>query len=226
MTKHWTILQKITALIESGQLAPGDKLPPERTLAETFNVSRNSVREAIRVLSEKGILESRQGAGTYVTARDKDVLSAGFEEVFTAQRTRLKQIFEVRRILEPCVAELAAERASQRDIEELKILVCDQQRCILSNGDDADLDARFHLVLGRASGNTILSDLLAALNVTIDDSRSDVLRTPGRRKHSPEAHLRIIDAVERRDGALCHALMVEHLLTVEKEVFGGEEDSE
>ena len=220
MTTHSLVLEKIRALIENGQLSLGDKLPPERILAETFQVSRNSVREAIRVLCEKGLLESRHGAGTYVCAGDSNDLSAVLGEAFTAQRVRLREIFEVRRILEPSVAELAASRATQRDIESLKILACDQQNRILSGTDDADLDSAFHLTLARSCHNTVLTDLLGALNGTLDDSRSDVLRTSERRRHSLEAHLRIIDAVERRDASLSRMLMVEHLNTAEMDVFG------
>jgi GntR family transcriptional regulator, transcriptional repressor for pyruvate dehydrogenase complex len=219
MTIHTTILKNLSLLIKNGQLAPGDKLPPERILADNFQVSRNSIREAIRVLSEKGILESRQGAGTYVCARGKDVQSALIEEVFAAQRFRLKEIFEVRRILEPGVAELAAERATARDIEELKILVCDQQQRVLSGMDDADIDAKFHLTLAKASRNTVLYDLLLALNDTLDESRANRLRTPMRRRHSSEAHLRIIDALERRDSAHCRRVMEEHLRIAEDDVF-------
>jgi GntR family transcriptional regulator, transcriptional repressor for pyruvate dehydrogenase complex len=223
LTTHSDIIAGIVRLIESGELRAGDKLPPERVLSAMFEVSRNSVREAIRVLCEKGVLESRHGAGNFVCARGTGAL---LTQALTAQRARLREIFEVRRILEPGVAELAARRAGQREIEELKILLCDQQQCLLSGKDDADLDARFHLALARASQNSVLCDLMVALNGTLDESRSTLLRTPDRKRRSTEGHLRIIGAIERRDAELCRRLMLEHLQTMEAHVLGPDQDEQ
>lgn len=224
MARYLEILDKIQDLIASGQLRCGDKLPPERTLAETFRVSRNSVREAIRALAERGVLESRQGDGTYVCAQDEAALRRSFEEAFTAQRDKLREIFEFRRALEPGIAALVARKAGPRILERLKVIACDQQRLLLEGRDDAQLDARFHLELARAADNAILVDILRTVHDLLAESRSEYLRTPERRQLSVAGHLRIIGALERRDPEASRKAMEEHLETVERAVFGERRD--
>lgn len=224
MARHREILERIQGLIASGQLRCGDRLPPERTLAETFRVSRNSVREAIRALAERGVLESRRGDGTYVRAQDEGALRLSFEEAFGAQRDKLREIFELRRVLEPGIAALAAQRASPRAIERLKVIACDQQRRLLAGEDDADLDAGFHRELALAVGNAALTGVLKAAGGILAESRSEFLQSPERRRASAAGHLRIIDALERRDPEACRRAMEEHLETVERAVLGERRD--
>lgn len=220
MARYQEILDRLQELIASGQLRCGDRLPPERTLAETFRVSRTSVREAIRALAERGMLESRQGDGTYVRAQDEASLRRAFEEAFAAQRDKLHEIFELRRVLEPGIAALAARKAGPRVLERLKVIVCDQQRLLLEGRDDTELDARFHLELARAAGNTILADVLRTVHDLLAESRSEHLRTPERGRISAQGHLRVIAALERRDPEACRKAMEEHLETVERAVLG------
>jgi len=114
------IAHQIELLISEGRLEPGDRLPPERALAGSFKVSRNCVREALRALAEKKLVESRQGDGTYVRDDAASDLARTFAEAFSAQRERIAEIFELRRAVEPGIAALAAEKATPRDIARLK----------------------------------------------------------------------------------------------------------
>lgn len=220
--RYQEVAERLQALVASGQLQPGDKIPPERTLAETFRVSRNCVREAVRTLAEKGVLESRQGDGTYVCAGDAAQLAADFAEAFGTQRGRLRDIMELRRVVEPGIAALAAVRATRDDVNTLKVLVFDQQRLAAQNEDDAHLDAEFHLTLARITGNKPLISMLTALNDTLSESRSDYLRTSRRKSCSTAFHLRIIDALEARDAHAARHTMDEHLQTIEADLFGPE----
>ena len=214
------ITERIRSLIDQGSLCPGDRLPPERTLAETFRVSRNSVREALRSLSEQGVVESRRGDGTYVLAQSGEGLAEAFAQAFEAQRERLGEIFQFRRMIEPGIAERAARNASPEQIVRLKVLVCDQQRRLLAGEDDSDLDAAFHLELARASGNRVVTEALSALHDILAETRSEFLQTRQRRDQAVEAHLRIIDALEAHDAAAASQAMDAHLRTVEKAALG------
>jgi GntR family transcriptional repressor for pyruvate dehydrogenase complex len=219
--RYQEVARRLHAMLEAGELREGDRLPPERALAETFQVSRGCVREAVRTLAEKGLLESRHGDGTYVCASRPGQLAQALD----AQRHRLRDILELRRVVEPGVAALAAQRATRKDIDALKILICDQQRALLEGGDDTGIDAAFHLALARITGNQALLAMLETLNDTLAETRQRHLRTTRRKADSPTFHLRIISALERKDAAAARRAMEEHLDAVQSELFPKEHPS-
>jgi GntR family transcriptional regulator, transcriptional repressor for pyruvate dehydrogenase complex len=116
------VVSQILTLIKNGKLKKGDQLPTERDLAETFKVSRTTVREAIRSLQSMKMVESRQGDGTYVLA-NKDIEVQNLCSALFRERDDLMDIFHVRNIIEPSIAQLAAERATPEEIKELEIIV-------------------------------------------------------------------------------------------------------
>jgi len=213
--RYQEIARRLHAMLAAGELREGDRLPPERALAESFRVSRGCVREAVRTLAEKGLLESRPGDGTYVCESRPGQLAQALD----AQRHRLRDILELRRVVEPGVAALAALRATRKDIDALKILICDQQRAVLEGGDDTRLDAAFHLALARITGNGALLAMIETLAETLGETRQGHLRTTRRKADSPAFHLRIVSALERRDAAAARRAMEEHLDAVESELF-------
>ena len=156
------LTERLRQFMEEGHFRDGDKLPPERALAESFGVSRSSVREAIRALAEKGLLESRQGDGTYVRVPDIEPLKEAILEAVDSEGLMFDEVTEYRRIVEPGIAEIAAVRHTSEQLDRLKIIACDQQRRLLVGENDGDLDARFHLALAECTGNKLLIDTVAA----------------------------------------------------------------
>jgi GntR family transcriptional regulator, transcriptional repressor for pyruvate dehydrogenase complex len=219
------VREHIQDLIRKGDLRVGDKLPPERKLAETFDVSRNSVREAIRVLTENNIVQSRQGDGTYVCAADDGSLMNSFARALGNKRRRVREIFEFRRILEPQIAFLAASNITRNEIDRLKVLTFDQERRIVSGEEDSDLDAAFHLSLARATRNSVIVQVLRSLNDVLSETRSDGLQSEERRTASLRTHILIVDALEKRDPEATKQAMKAHLLEVEQAVFGAGKDT-
>ncbi len=213
------IVEQIQEMIQKGDLKIGDKIPPERTLAETFRVSRNCVRQAVQALSEKGILESRRGDGTYVCAVDPSLLVDPFAFVIHAEKDRLRDILEFRLLLEPQVAYLAAKNITLEELDRLKIIVCDQERKILAGETDSDLDQAFHEQIIQASKNKVVQEVFNTINEILNESRSEFLQSGSRRKASVVGHLKIIDALESRDPDMAYQAMKEHILRVEKTVF-------
>ena len=213
------IVEKIEEMIRAGDLKVGDKLLPERALAATFRVSRNCIRQAVQALSEKQILESRQGDGTYVCVPDRAALVSSFAVAIQAQKDVLGEIMEFRLLMEPLIASLAASHITREELDRLKIIVCDQQRKMLMGEEDAELDAAFHLQLAEASRNRIVLEVVKTVTGLLNESRSEFLQSEARRKASVFAHLRIIDALEKGDPDLAFRVMKEHLLTVEKCIF-------
>jgi GntR family transcriptional regulator, transcriptional repressor for pyruvate dehydrogenase complex len=214
------VREHIQELIRKGDLREGDKLPPERKLAETFDVSRNSVREAIRVLAENNIVQSRQGDGTYVCAADDGSLMNSVSKALEYKRRRVGEIFEFRRILEPQIAFLAAKNITRSEVDRLKVLIFDQERRIVSGEEDSDLDAVFHLSLARATRNSVIVQVLRTLNDVLSETRSNGLQTEERRAASVRTHILIVDALEKRDPEAAKQAMKMHLLEVEQAVFG------
>ncbi len=202
--------ERLQLFMEENHFKNGDKFPPERTLAESFGVSRSSVREAIRTLAEKGLLESRQGDGTYVRIPDIEPLREAIIEAVDSEGMMFDSIMEYRRAVEPTIAELAAVRRTPEQLDRLKIIVCDQQRRMVIGEGDGNLDAQFHLCLAECTGNKLFVEAIARLNALYASGRAPELRTAAWREFSVSSHLRIIDALERRSPAEARKHIEEH----------------
>ena len=206
--------ERLQRFMAEGKFRDGDRLPPERALAESFGVSRSSVREAIRTLAEKGLLESRHGDGTYVRVPDMEPLRSALLEAVDSEGLMFDEVTEYRRIVEPAIAELAALRRTPEQLDRLKIIACDQQRRVLLGEDDGDLDARFHLTLAECTGNRLLAATMERLNAIYAKGRTPELRDAAWRQFSVSSHLRIIDALERRAPEDARKTTEEHIDTV------------
>jgi GntR family transcriptional regulator, transcriptional repressor for pyruvate dehydrogenase complex len=218
------IVDQIQHMIAKGEVKVGDRLPPERALAQAFRVSRNCIRQAIQALAEKHILESRQGDGTYVCAPDQTALISSFALAIQAQKELLHEIMEFRLLMEPQIAFLAAKHITKGELDRLKIIVCDQQRKILANEQDMELDAAFHLQLAESSRNRVILEVIKTMEGILNESRSEFLQSDIRRQSSILAHLKIIDALEKGDPEMARQAMREHLMTVGRVIFGEHED--
>jgi len=158
--------------ILEGSLKPGDRLPPERELAAELGVSRPSLREAIQKLASKGMLQSRQGGGTYVTNRLESTFLDPWQEMLGAHPTLREDLLEFRRMLEGQAAEWAAERATDEDLTRLT-----QAFDAMNDAFEADdLDRRssaditFHQAIGEATHNALIGHLSAALLRLMQDN--------------------------------------------------------
>jgi len=209
-------IDKIRQMIVSGSLRPGDRLPKENDLAAQLGLSRNSLREAVRALSLVRVLEVRQGDGTYVTSLEPDLLleSTRFLAHLFSEKTVL-ELFEVRRLLEPAAAALAAVRMDEAALERVRQ---ELERMIAAETveDLVEADAAFHAVIATASGNAVLKSLLDTLSTRTMRTRiwrgwkdEDTLQT------SRADHSRIYDALVRRDPELARTMAAAHVANVE-----------
>jgi GntR family transcriptional repressor for pyruvate dehydrogenase complex len=208
------IAEQIRERIASGQLRPGERLPPERELAAQFGVSRALVRQALTVLQTVGIIESRIGNGTYVQ-RPPSWSVAPLGARLATERELLTHPLEVRRILEPPMARLAAERASAQDVERLEELVRAQEAKVQRGEVITPEDTAFHGTIARACQNPILAQLVAAVEALLEESRDRSLRAPQGGLRSLIGHRRILEAIRRRDGPAAYDAMLRHLEEVE-----------
>ena len=194
------IVDQIRALIREGRWTPGDQIPPERELAERFRVSRTSVREALRALEMQGVIESRQGGGTFVRTADTEALVPPLAAAILRGRRELDEVLEVRELIEPGIARLAATRATAEHVAELESLLDRQRACIADGRPFVDEDTAFHYTLARAADNHILLRLHNVILDLLSESRQSYLHVPDRPQLSLRGHETILGAVKRHDG--------------------------
>ena len=204
-------IDTIKTMIVRGELKAGQRLPAERDLAARLQVSRPSLREAIRALISLNILESRHGHGTFVSSLEPELLSEPIDFLLQVNDGALVPLFEARRALEAGVAALAAERATDLELIELDEFA----RAGRAKVDDPEAfvahDVEFHERLRRAARSPILASLLSSVSTLSYVSR---LRTAGSAKTRAQAladHEAMIKVLKARDAQAAHDAMVRHL---------------
>ena len=207
-------MAQLAELIRQGELRPGDRLPPERELAEQMQVSRTVVREALRVMEQRGLVASRPGAGTFIAAGSAEGLARALTQL------ALEDAFEVRILLEPPIAALAAQRATAGDIAQLEVALQEQARQVERGQSAAAADAAFHSGLAEATHNRALRRLGAALMEELAPSRDERLQTSHRARLSLLSHRRILAAVKAGAPAEARRAMEDHIRSVDLALFG------
>ena len=213
------VVGQLHQLIDDGKLKAGDRLPSERELAETFRVSRSSVREAIKTLENEGMVISRPGSGTFITAVNVEAIIPPLASLLSRGKDALVDLFEMRCLVEPSIAALAAERATPADILRLKEICTQQEQQINRDTSAVDSDAAFHLTIGRATHNAALQRLVASIVEILKPIREKSLQTPGRAHKSLASHREILVAIERHDPELARQAMQRHIQAVEQNVL-------
>ncbi len=213
------IVHQIRTLIREGSWEPGDQIPPERELAERFQVSRTSVREALRALEMQGIIESRQGGGTFVRSADPDVLIPPLAAAILRGRRELEEILDVREMLEPGIARRAAERATADHISEMERLLERQRECIAKGEPFVDEDTAFHYQLALAADNRVLLGLHNVILDLLRESRQSYLHVRDRPKLSLRGHEAILAAVRKRDGDAAFRATLAHISAVREGIL-------
>jgi GntR family transcriptional regulator, transcriptional repressor for pyruvate dehydrogenase complex len=209
------IVQQIRGFIASGELRPGDQLPSERELAERFQVSRASIREALTAMQVMGLLErSRTGGG--LAARGNHVwFTIAPLSTFLATRSHIIEQIEVRRMIEPEMGRLAAERASSEDIQRMEQCLLDMQADIDIGGDGSEADAAFHASIAATTNNELLTRIVQLVGDAIREQR-EVLQTPQGAQASLQEHREILDAIRSRDGEAASDRTRHHIDTVRR----------
>ena len=218
-------MTQIHELIREGRLKAGDQLPSERELSETFKVSRTSVREALRALETKGLIVSRTGMGNFIADLPIESLVAPLAKLLIEEKTALADIFELRKLIEPHIAALAAERSTSKDIQTLNRLLDDQERQIEQGHTGVDADTQFHFAIGKATQNQALEKLVSGLMDILGHSREESLQPPGRRLASLDSHRAIVVAIEAHDEDKAREAMLHHIEQVETNVFSDRKKS-
>lgn len=208
------VVQRILDLVRAGSLRAGAKLPPERDLASQLDVSRPTLREALRALQILGVLEIRHGGGVYVTSLEPAELLSPLDLFVTLDARNMAELFDARIEYEPLVARLAAERMEGAQVARLAELVATQMAAPEDPEVFHDTDVEFHKSILEASGNLFLSRFGKLLQVLGDQGRQAFQKRNGVRLRSIEDHKAILAAFEARDPEAAQDTMRAHMVNV------------
>jgi GntR family transcriptional regulator, transcriptional repressor for pyruvate dehydrogenase complex len=212
------IVQQIEDSITSGELKEGDQLPAERELAQQFGVSRTAVREAVKTLREKGLVEAYPGRGTFITNGTARTIQQTLDRmVRSGQAEGTVHLTEVREILEPEIAALAAQRVDEEMLSAMReaIAVMEAARKDSEAFIEGDLD--FHLALAEAAGNPLILSLIDSIVGLLREQRTRTYFIEGGPERGQYHHRRILEAIEHRDAVGAREAMRAHLLQVRED---------
>lgn len=218
------VAEQLLAQIGNRELRPGDPLPSERELTESFAVGRSSVREALRMLESQGVIASENG-GTFVVANAAQPLNSSLRLVFALDdRTGVHDLFELRRIIDCEGAALAAERHTPAHLAALDAATDEMAAALAGQGRDErfiEADLQFHLGIAEATGNRLLLHSVQAVRDVVAQALLSVVHVP----HSPESaiveHRAVRNAIASGDAAAARDAMWKHLDRVERDAEKG-----
>lgn len=206
---------KLEQMILTGELPQGSRLPPEREFAAQLGVSRASVREALRELELKGMIDRRPGRGTLVADASRLLQTGSLLAVMSDVERTVSEVMDLRAALEPPIAGRAASRATPRDVERLATIHA-AMRASRSSARTVELDVEFHQEIGRATHNPLLVKLVEVTSEWMAPSRNRPLQSRQRRGRSIAAHGRILDAIAAHDPGEAAAAMADHIADVNR----------
>jgi GntR family transcriptional repressor for pyruvate dehydrogenase complex len=216
------VYTKVAAQLQAhilNNLKPGDMLPPERELVKRFGVSRSSIRDAIRSLEAVGLLEPRQGIGTVVRDLSADAVVNPVAGALLQKRKVIKELLDVRMIIEPALARRAALHATAEQIAEMEAILNRQQERIRREELATEEDSAFHYTIALAADNSVMLKLANVLMDLLRETRERSLQVGGRQEKSLAAHRRILAALKHGGAVAAEAAMRRHLLEIEKIVL-------
>jgi DNA-binding FadR family transcriptional regulator len=209
------IVAQVIDLVRTGQLRPGDRLPPERDLARYFGVSRVTVRDALRVLEVRGLVEIRMGArgGAFVTVPSTELVSEGLRDLLTMFALSAEEVVEARLIMELGIVDLVLANATDDDIAGLREL-CDVAQDAVGRGEyDTELSTEFHARLAATAHNEAVAKLSASFRGPL---RLAMVRArEGKEvahRRSVDDHVAIVEALAERDRAAVRRRLADHLV--------------
>ncbi|MCA0174543.1 FadR/GntR family transcriptional regulator [Bacillus sp. RAR_GA_16] len=210
----------IKEMILDGRYEVDQKLPGEREMALNLKVSRNTVREAYKILEAYGYVRIKHGKGIFVSTEEHQIQK--MTSFFFVSSDRIKDLFAIRKVLEKNAVAWAIENASDEQIEKLSQIV-EEAKEVASKGEDyvnlARLDHQFHLALANISQNTVLIRIMHNLIDLLEESRMQVIQIPGRPVKSVDEHAEIVEALKSKQVLLAQQNMDKHLDSVEASIM-------
>lgn len=211
------LAERLLARITQGRLAPGDPLPTERELTARYRVGRSSVREALRMLESRGLITAA-GKGAFTVAEFANPLRDSMILLLTLRETSLRELFELRKILEVEAAALAAARRTEEDLAAMHAAIEEMVAGLVAEQRYIRADLKFHLTIAAATRNRTIQHVMHAIREGLQEALASIYHIPGSPEQSIAQHRRILAAVTARDAPGARRMMWEHLARVESDI--------
>lgn len=211
------VADRLLELIAARSLQPGDPVPAERELVESYRVGRSSVREALRMLESRGLIEAR-GNGSFAVSEFRNPLTESLGLLISVDEADARELFEVRRILEGETAALAAARREPQHLARMALAIEEMELGLEDEKAYIDADLSFHLTIAEACGNRLASHLMHAIRGQVQEALGTAFLVPGGPQRSLGQHREILDAIEARRPDEARWVMHEHIQRVEHEM--------
>ncbi len=210
-----SVIDQIMDLVKRSELKPGDKLPPERELAEKLSISRNSLREAFRVLESRGLIRSKAGGGRYIREIRKNGYSNTENIILSLEKSSILELLEARELFEVKIAKIAAQRATIEDTELIEqVLNKMNEEEELKYGKETESDTEFHLAIAKASHNFVFTNIIRLHLDLLKGTREKTQQIPGRREERWREHQAILQAIKEHSTKKAGEAMLKHLRNV------------
>lgn len=225
------VADQLIQQIKNGSLKPGDKLASVEQLAESFHVSRSAIREALSALKAMGLIEIRQGEGTYVRQYDPRIWSSTLSHALLMNPEDVRQLFEIRRLLETGSAAFAARRRTEGDLDRLRRILDEMEQHVHDHTRGEQLDWSFHLTIAQATRNEMLVSLMNSVSKMIVAAMQEARQQGLFTERSvvvrlSREHRAIYDAIAKQDAEQARVRMLDHLNGVEQLLASRIEDQE
>jgi GntR family transcriptional repressor for pyruvate dehydrogenase complex len=213
------VVERISDQIFDGSLRKGDQLPNERALAEQYGVSRTVIREAMKTLANTGLIEVRTGQGTFVVDDTAGALKNSIQTLMRigSDENRLRELVELRELLEPGVAELAARRAERDELERMQAMIDEMSSHMDDEASYIRADNRFHQLIALASRNRLIPRILDSIVDLLNELRGEIFQVEGGPERGQAHHRTILAAIRDRDAPAARMAMEDHLAQVKRD---------
>lgn len=212
-------IEQIMDLVKKSELKPGDKLPPERKLAEKLSISRGSLREAFRVLESKGLIKSKAGGGRFIREIRKNGHNSTENIILSLEKSSILELLEAREMFEVKIAKIAAQRATPEDIKLIEMALNKMnQKEELKDEKKTESDTEFHLAIASTSHNFVFVNIIKLHLDLLKETRGKTWQIPGRREKQYQEHQTILQAIKEHNSKKAGEAMLTHLKNVEEVV--------
>jgi len=206
--------------ILKGEYKENERIPSEREMGNALEVSRNTIREAYKILEAYGYLKTEHGKGVYIASEREQIKK--MTKAFFLSNNQIIDLFAVRYVLEKSNVEWAIKNSTEKNVTELQQIVQNAEKIIIEEKDSIELaeyDSKFHLYIADMTKNEVVKRIMYHLIDLLAQSRTQSMKIPNRAKKSVEEHAQILNAIKEKDIPLAKKLMEKHLSSVEREIL-------